>query len=76
MQADPGNVRELLEAIVTAFSVLGGGMAYWSGFKAAQALARREPPGALAHTIDRAIGEGFVIFSRFSPVALAIMLWT
>lgn len=34
MPADPGSARYLLEAIVTAFSVLGGGMAYWSGFKA------------------------------------------
>lgn len=76
MPADPGSVRDLLEAIVTAFSVLGGGMAYWSGFNAAQALADGEPPSALANAIDRGIGEGFTIFSRLAPLALIITLWT
>ncbi|HWP33370.1 MAG TPA: hypothetical protein VNL97_06445 [Solirubrobacterales bacterium] len=34
-----GNAVELLKAVIAAFSILGGGMAYFSGFNAAQALA-------------------------------------
>lgn len=56
-----------MEAIVTAFSVLGGGMAYWSGFAAAQALADGETPDALAYAVDRGIAEAFTIFLRLAP---------
>lgn len=74
--ADAGSVRELLEAVVTAFSVLGGGMAYWSGFNAARALALEESPERLAHSINEGIGKGFEVFSLFSVGTLIIALWT
>lgn len=76
MSADPGSARELLEAVVTAFSILGGGMAYWSGFNAARALALEASPERLAHSINEGIGKGFEFFSLFSIATLIIALWT
>lgn len=76
MLADPGSVRELLEAVVTAFSILGGGMAYWSGFNAARALALGESHEQVAHSINEGIGKGFEFFSLFSIATLIIALWT
>jgi hypothetical protein len=41
---DPSSTREFVEAIVAAFSILGGVMAYCSGYYAAQALTRNQHP--------------------------------
>jgi hypothetical protein len=45
---ETGDVRELVESAVTAVSILGGSMAYFSGYVAAQALAEGDPPETLA----------------------------
>ena len=72
---DPSSARELLEAIIAAFSVLGGGMAYFSGYYAAQALARHQPPRVVAQRINEGIGEGFKSVSPLSILALIIVVW-
>ncbi|HWM55560.1 MAG TPA: hypothetical protein VNO20_09250 [Solirubrobacterales bacterium] len=73
---DPGSAREFLESIIAAFSVLGGGMACFSGYYAAQALAQRQPPEFVAQRINEGLGEGFKWVSPFSIVALIIVVWT
>jgi hypothetical protein len=73
---DPTGARELLEAIIAAFSILGGGMAYFSGFYAAQALAQNRPPDHLAHRIDVGIAQGFEYLSPISVLALIIVAWS
>jgi hypothetical protein len=59
---DPSSVRNLLEAIVAAFSVLWGGMAGFSGTKAAEALREEQPPDVVAHRINLGIGYGYETF--------------
>ena len=80
MVVDPSATRELLEAFIAAFSVLGGGMAYTSGFRAAQALAQAlaqdDLPEVVSHSINEGIGVGFETCSPLSMIALIIMVWT
>ena len=73
---DSDSVRGLLEAIIAAFSVLGGGMAGFSGFRAAEALNQGQPPEVVAYHINQGIGFGYETFSPLSILALIIMLWT
>jgi hypothetical protein len=73
---DPDTARGFLEAVIAAFSILGGGMAYFSGFGAAQSLARDEAPELLAHAVNEGIGIGFTYASPFSLAALIITAWS
>lgn len=73
---EPGSTRELLEAVVAAFAVLGGSMAYFSGFLAAQALAERQPPHVLAQRVNEGIGEGFLKGALPAVAALIIVVWS
>jgi hypothetical protein len=73
---DPTNVRLFLEAIIAAFSILGGGMAALSGFRAADAVAKGLPPKIVAHRINEGIASGYETFSSLSILALGVMLWT
>ncbi len=73
---DPTSARVFLEAVIAAFAVLGGGMAYASGLAAAEALSQEQPPEVLAHRINEGIANGFVSASPLSIVALIIVLWT
>ncbi|HEX2097098.1 MAG TPA: hypothetical protein VHF50_07005 [Solirubrobacterales bacterium] len=68
--------REYLEGIVAAFSVLGGAMAYSSGFGAARALLIGSPPEVLAHQVNEGIAWGFLYGSSLATLALIIMVWT
>lgn len=70
------SARHLLEGAIAAFSVLGGAMAYLSGYFAAQALAERQPPHVVAQRINEGIGEGFAWGSSPAVVALIIVLWS
>jgi len=72
---DSDSVRVLLEAIIAAFSVLGGGIAGFSGFEAAEALEEGQRPEVVAHRINQGIGLGYEAFSPLSILALIIMLW-
>jgi hypothetical protein len=71
-----GGARELLEAAVTAISVMGGAMAYLSGFNAAQALAERSAPEIVSQRINEGIGIGFLAGSPLAIAALIIETWT
>lgn len=73
---EASGARELLEAVIAAFSVLGGGMAYLSGYYAAQALAQRQPPEITAQRVNEGIGLGFLLASPLSIVALIIVVWS
>jgi hypothetical protein len=71
-----GEVRELVESAVTAISILGGAMAYCSGYFAAQALAAHSAPDTVAQRVNEGIGQGFVMGSPLAVVALIIEAWT
>jgi hypothetical protein len=71
-----GGARELLEAAVTAVSVMGGAMAYLSGFYASQALAERGAPEIVSQRINEGIGIGFLAGSPLAIAALIIEAWT
>jgi len=71
-----GEVRELVESAVTAISILGGMMAYCSGYLAAQALAERSTPDTVAQRVNEGIGQGFILGSPLAVVTLIIEAWT
>lgn len=73
---DLASLRDLLEALIAGFSVLGGGMAYLSGSYAATALAQEQPADVVARRVNEGIGEGFTLSRGMSIVALTIMAWT
>jgi len=73
---DADSVRTLLEAIIAGFAVLGGGMAGFSGFEAAEALEEGQSPEVVARRINQGIAVGYEAFSPLSILALIIMLWT
>jgi hypothetical protein len=73
---DADNARELLEATIAAFAVLGGFMAYYSGYFAAQALAEGQPPPLVAQRINEGIGEVFVNGALPAIAALIIVVWS
>jgi len=64
-------VRELVEAAVTSISVLGGSMAYFSGFAAAQASVENSAPETLGQAVNESLGAGFVVGC---PLALATLI--
>lgn len=66
-------IRDLLEAAIAGFSVLGGGMACLSGFYAEKARAERQSLAAMADRVNEGIAEGFRLSWKPSIVALAIM---
>ncbi len=70
---DPTSARDFLEAAVAAFSVLGGTMAYWSGYAAA--AAQHRPAEVLSHQINLGIAEGFRWGSLGALMALIITAW-
>lgn len=73
---DLSSTREFLEAVIAAFAVLGGVMAYFSGFNAAQALAQGQRPETVAHRVNEGLGLGFEVSSPISVIALVVMLVT
>jgi hypothetical protein len=73
---DPGGLHTLIETAVTAVSVLGGAMAYASGFAAAQGVAAGDSPQQLSARINEALAKGFVYGGPLSALALIIEGWT
>jgi hypothetical protein len=72
---NPREVGELVDAAVTAVSVLGGVMACCSGYLAARALAEDRPPSLIAQRVNEGVGEGFLIGAPAAVVTLIIELW-
>jgi len=73
---DPESARSFLEAIVVGFSILGGGMAYLSGYKASEALAEGQSPEIVGQRVDEGIALGFRGSWPASVVALILMVWS
>lgn len=73
---DPSETRELLEAFIAAFAVLGGVMAYFSGFAAYRAIGAHESAAVAAHSINEGIADGFEAGAPAAILALMIMGWT
>jgi len=73
---DPTDVSNFIEATVTAASILGGVMAYWSGYLTANALASGQPPEIVAQRLNEGIGRGFSWGGPLSAVVLIIGAWS
>ncbi|HKI65773.1 MAG TPA: hypothetical protein VJ989_00715 [Solirubrobacterales bacterium] len=73
---DAESVRALLESIIAAFAVLGGTMAYFSGFEAFAAVLRNSSPAIVAERINQGMGVGFGVGVPAAVIALMIMGWT
>jgi len=73
---DASSTREFLEAVIAAFAVLGGLMAYFSGYSAATSIAESQPPHVVAQRINEGVGEGFVKGVFPAILALIIVVWS
>lgn len=67
--------QNLLEAAVTAVSILGGAMAYESGLAAAEAVAESQTPEILSQRVNEGMAKGFVWGWPLSVITLIIELW-
>jgi len=70
---DLTNIRELTEAVIAAFSALGGAMAYASGSYAAEALAEKQPAYVVARRVNEGVGRGFMA-SRWLLTAVFVVM--
>jgi hypothetical protein len=73
---DPTTAREFLDGVIAGFAVLGGIMAYFSGYEASKALAEAQPPETIAQCINEGLGVGFDLGARAAIVTLMIMGWS
>ncbi len=71
-----GDIRELIEAAVTAVSVLGGAMAYCSGLAAARAMAGDPQPDLLSQRINEGLAEGFEWGLPLAASTLMLLVWS
>lgn len=76
MVLDLDAIRMLIDAAVTGVSMLGGTMAFISGYKGALALAGSERPAVVAQSINEGICRGFIwgLWPAFST--FIVVLWT
>lgn len=72
---DVAATRDLLDAIIAAFAVLGGTIAFSSGLAAVRAAADDPRPDLLSHAINLGVAEGFTTGVPLSVFALIIVLW-
>lgn len=73
---DPTSAKALIEVLVAGFAVLGGTMAYFSGYAAYACMEREDPPSLMAHSINEGVGEGFGVGAPSAVIAIIIMGWT
>ncbi len=66
---------ELLQSAITAVSILGGAMAYASGFNAARALAEEDPPEVVGQSINEGLGTGFAAGFPLAILVSIIEAW-
>ncbi|MGB7684862.1 MAG: hypothetical protein WBL45_03680 [Solirubrobacterales bacterium] len=71
-----GDVRNLIESAVTAISVLGGAMAFESGYAANRATSESLPPQILAQRINKGLAKGFSWSRTPATFCLIFLLWT
>jgi hypothetical protein len=70
-----GNVRDLIEIAISGAAVLGGAMAFVSGWAASRSVAGADPPEVLADRINRGLAFGFRIglpFAGLGAIFLAV----
>jgi hypothetical protein len=67
------SARDWVELLISAVSVLGGFMAFFSGLSARQALIEHASPTGLAHRVNLGIAEGFGVGVLCAVVAVAIL---
>lgn len=73
---ESGDANQLIDAAVTAISILGGGMAYCSGYAAARAVSEEQPPDIVSQQVNKGLAEGFSWGWPAAIVALIITVWT
>lgn len=73
MFCDGSVLFTLITAAVTAFSMLGGVMASFSGARASAALWNGRTPAELADTINRGFAIGFGVGLPFATLAFIIV---
>jgi hypothetical protein len=76
LSIDAAGARELLETAVTAASILGGAMAWTSGYSASQAMAESQSAEILGQRVNEGIGEGFAIGWPLAILVFIIGAWT
>lgn len=76
MGVEAGEFSALVQTVVTAVSILGGAMAYTSGYRAARSLAREDLPDAVGQRINEGLGIGFTIGVPLAIVVFIIEAWT
>ncbi len=72
---ESSDTNQLIEAAVTAISVLGGAMAYCSGYTAAQAVSEEQLPDVLSRRVNEGLAEGLTWGWPTAIVALIIKIW-
>jgi hypothetical protein len=76
MPFDPDSVRDLLDALVTAYAVLGGAIAYQCGLAATMSRAAGASLADTAEAINKAMAHGFVVGVLAALFAAMIVVWT
>lgn len=67
--------QELVQSAVTAVSILGGAMAYMSGYNAARALIEDRQPDTLSHAINVGLAEGFIAGMPLALIVTILEIW-
>lgn len=71
---DLGDARAFLDAVIAAFAVLGGVMAYASGFEAARARLARKTPRVIGDHISVGVANGFIVGAAAALITLILVL--
>ncbi len=72
---DTTAARDLLETAVTAVSILGGVMAYTSGYAASHAMAEDQRPEILGQRVNEGIAQGFAVGWPLAILVFIIGAW-
>ncbi len=75
LSIDSGDIRGLIEAGVTAVSVLGSAMAYESGCAANKATSENLASSIVAERINIGLGAGFYWGRPTATFCLILHLW-
>jgi hypothetical protein len=67
-------IRNLVQATVTAVSVLGGFMAVLSGYAASEAVSAEVPPAVVAEQVNRGLAIGFEWGTWTAAIAFIIVV--
>jgi hypothetical protein len=68
-----GNVRDLIEIVISGTALLGGAMAYVSGAAAAESMIRGDRADELADRINRGLATGFLLGLPLAAIAATVL---